>query len=199
MSEFFNPFASGGSGGGGGTDKPGRGIVEIVFLNTTDISGTAGKPGATDTYRINYTDGTHKDFIITNGANGQVGNTPIFQSNEDNSYLQVSYDNGTTFNNLIKFELLKGEDGVSITNATINNKGELILTLTGEDSINVGVVKGADGTSIKILGSLEEPNDLPGFNNELGDYNLTKFIGPPLIDSFMEFYGFTQIQKMMMQ
>lgn len=50
----------------------GKQIASISFLSTTDPSGQAGQPGATDTYRVEYNDGTHGDtFIVRNGSNGQ--------------------------------------------------------------------------------------------------------------------------------
>lgn len=44
-------------------------------------------------------------------------------------------------------EELKGDNGVGISNASINNDGELVITLTDSASINVGKVVGADGQS----------------------------------------------------
>lgn len=73
---FFDPFGgsgSGGSGGGSGAPgKDGRGISSIVFVSSTGGS-IAGIAGATDTYRINYTDGTTSTYTIKNGNNGERG------------------------------------------------------------------------------------------------------------------------------
>ena len=73
---FFDPFGgsgSGGSGGGSGAPgKDGRGISSIVFVSSTGGS-TAGIAGATDTYRINYTDGTTSTYTVKNGNNGPQG------------------------------------------------------------------------------------------------------------------------------
>lgn len=73
---FFDPFGgsgSGGSGGGSGAPgKDGRGISSIVFVSSTGGS-IAGIAGATDTYRINYTDGTTSTYTIKNGNNGEQG------------------------------------------------------------------------------------------------------------------------------
>ena len=66
---FFDPFGgsgSGGSGGGSGAPgKDGRGISSIVFVSSTGGS-IAGIAGATDTYRINYTDGTTSTYTVKN-------------------------------------------------------------------------------------------------------------------------------------
>ena len=73
---FFDPFGgsgSGGSGGGSGAPgKDGRGISSIVFVSSTGGS-IAGIAGATDTYRINYTDGTTSTYTVKNGNNGERG------------------------------------------------------------------------------------------------------------------------------
>ena len=73
---FFDPFGgsgSGGSGGGSGAPgKDGRGISSIVFVSSTGGS-IAGIAGATDTYRINYTDGTTSAYTVKNGNNGEQG------------------------------------------------------------------------------------------------------------------------------
>lgn len=73
---FFDPFSgsgSGGSGGGSGAPgKDGRGISSIVFVSSTGGS-IAGIAGATDTYRINYTDGTTSTYTVKNGNNGEQG------------------------------------------------------------------------------------------------------------------------------
>ena len=71
---FFNPFvgASGGSGSGSGAGKDGRGISSIVFSSST-LGSVAGIEGATDTYKINYTDGTSSTFKVKNGEKGSTG------------------------------------------------------------------------------------------------------------------------------
>lgn len=70
---FFDPFGGSGSGSGGGgggaPGKDGRGISSIVFVSSTGGS-IAGIAGATDTYTINYTDGTSTEFQVKNGENG---------------------------------------------------------------------------------------------------------------------------------
>ena len=73
---FFDPFGGSGSGSGGGgggaPGKDGRGISSIVFVSSTGGS-IAGIAGATDTYKINYTDGTTSTYVIKNGNNGEQG------------------------------------------------------------------------------------------------------------------------------
>lgn len=47
--------------------EKGTGISSITWISTTDISNQQGKPGATDTYRILFSDGTASQFTVTNG------------------------------------------------------------------------------------------------------------------------------------
>lgn len=65
---FFNPFGGGasGSGGTGVPGRDGRGISSIVFLSSTEGT-TPGLLGATDTYQIEYTDGTTSTYVVKNG------------------------------------------------------------------------------------------------------------------------------------
>ena len=119
---FFNPFVGNGNGGGsGGSGKDGVGIQSIEFLSSTGGE-TSGIEGATDTYQINYTNGTTTTFIVKNGNKGSQG-----LQGED------------------------GEQGVSISNILVNDNGNLIITLSNGTVIDAGMVKGADGTSINII------------------------------------------------
>ena len=49
-----------------------KGINSIVFVSSTGGS-VAGIAGATDTYRITYTDGSTSTYTVTNGAQGPQG------------------------------------------------------------------------------------------------------------------------------
>ena len=50
----------------------GKGIVDITFTSTTDVSGLAAQSGATDTYTITYTDGQTTTFPIYNGRDNLI-------------------------------------------------------------------------------------------------------------------------------
>lgn len=119
----------------------GLGIKSITFLSSTG-GDTPGIAGATDTYQIVGTDDTIiGTFNIVNGSNGEQGEQGIQGE--------------------------QGEAGLSILSTAINDNGELIITYTDNTTTNVGVVKGADGTSINILGDLTSTSELPaeGMNN----------------------------------
>lgn len=137
---FFNPFVGNGNGGGsGGSGKDGVGIQSIEFLSSTGGE-TSGIEGATDTYQINYTNGTTTTFIVKNGNKGSQG-----LQGED------------------------GEQGVSISNILVNDNGNLIITLSNGTIIDAGMVKGADGTSINIIDNLSSSDDLPDSDQTIGD------------------------------
>ncbi|MDT8337588.1 MAG: hypothetical protein RQ763_00170, partial [Sulfurimonas sp.] len=64
-----SPFGKGDKGDTGAT---GNGIASVNFIGTTDASGFAAQSGATDTYRITFTDTTTSDFTIYNGLDSDV-------------------------------------------------------------------------------------------------------------------------------
>ena len=77
--------------------------------------------GLTDTYKITYSDGSSTTFTVTNGKDGADG------------------EDGTN-----------GENGISITDAELNQSGELVLVFSDSSKITVGTVVGADGTTPHI-------------------------------------------------
>ena len=101
-----------------------------------------------------------------NGIDGKDGITPMLKVG-DNNLWHISYDSGNTWMSLgtkatgdvgIRGEKgdtglsgkdgsngVDGENGVGISNANINEEGELILAYTNGASINLGRVVGEDG------------------------------------------------------
>src|SRR5574344_1828307 len=118
----FNPFIGVSSGGSG---KDGRGIASIVFVSSTGGS-IAGITGATDTYKINYTDGTTSTYIIKNGNNGEQG--PKGDSGEQGP----KGDKGDTGEQGIQgiqgIQGSQGENGIGIQAAIIDDEGYLAIT-----------------------------------------------------------------------
>lgn len=84
--------------------------------------------GLVDHYTITFTDGTTFSFTVTNGAQGDKGETG------------ATGDKGETGD---KGD--QGETGKGISKAEINAKGELIITYTDGTSDNLGKVTGNDG------------------------------------------------------
>lgn len=191
---FFDPFGgsgSGGSGGGSGAPgKDGRGISSIVFVSSTGGS-IAGIAGATDTYRINYTDGTTSTYTVKNGNNGEQG--PKGDAGEqgpkgDPGEQGPKGDKGDTGEQGIQGEQglkgdkgdtgeqglqgeqgPKGNDGIGIQAAVVDDEGYLVITYTDGDIDKLGPVKGADGTSISIKDSLTSTSELPSSGQSKGD------------------------------
>lgn len=54
-----------------------------------------------------------------------------------------------------------GADGVSITGATVNASGDLIVDLSNGGQVNAGRVKGGDGARLDIGNSVQAVADLP--------------------------------------
>lgn len=179
---FFDPFGgsgSGGSGGGSGAPgKDGRGISSIVFVSSTGGS-IAGIAGATDTYRINYTDGTTSTYTIKNGNNGEQG--PKGDAGEqgpkgdkgDPGEQGSKGDKGDTgeqgLQGIQGEQGPKGSDGIGIQAAVVDDEGYLVITYTDGDIDKLGPVKGADGTSISIKDSLTSTSELPSSGQNKGD------------------------------
>lgn len=159
-------------------------IVNTEFVNEGQEAGIAGQ---TDKYKINYSNGTFDFFYVYNGTNGEDG-----EKGENGESLEFEWDGtqlGVKTSNQLGYEYVDligpkgdkgdtgengpqgnpGEDGVSITNAIINDLGELVITLSNGQSFNVGIVKGADGTSINIKGDLTSTEELPSFDQQNGD------------------------------
>lgn len=191
---FFDPFGGSGSGSGGGgggaPGKDGRGISSIVFVSSTGGS-IAGIAGATDTYRINYTDGTTSTYTVKNGNNGEQG--PKGDAGEqgpkgDPGEQGPKGDKGDTGEQGIQGEQglkgdkgdtgeqglqgeqgPKGNDGIGIQAAIVDDEGYLVITYTDGDIDKLGPVKGADGTSISIKDSLTSTSELPSSGQNKGD------------------------------
>lgn len=72
MMGTFNPFGSSGGGAPGHNGADGVGISSITFVSSS-AGGAAGQPNATDTYKIEYTDGNSTTFKVTNGTTGAKG------------------------------------------------------------------------------------------------------------------------------
>lgn len=153
--EWFNPFegaTGGGSGGEGRPGKDGRGITSIIFKSSTG-GATAGIPGATDTYEVKYTDNTTSTFIVKNGENGQTGSTPLLR--ESLNDIEVSYDNGTSWQTLLPLDDITGPAGTTEADAiNYDNTTSLLESSNLQDAID----ELAEKNSVKISARIN-PND----------------------------------------
>lgn len=105
-----------------------------------------GQNGIDGVDGINGTNGT-------DGIDGVDGITPQLSYDLDAEAIYVSYDNGSTWTELLNIGEMIGEiesgaagtDGVSITSCEINEDGELIVYYSSGESDNLGKIVGEDG------------------------------------------------------
>lgn len=163
---------NGANGENGNDGAAGRGIVKVE--ETAESNGV-------HTYTITYTDGTSSAFYVTDGSDGSNGaagrgiTTVAKTSTAANvDTYTISYTDGTTStfnvsNGVNGTNGTNGTDGVSVTSATVNAQGHLIISLSSGSPIDAGEVQGKDGTSINIIDSLESSSDLPSTGQTKGD------------------------------
>lgn len=114
------------------------------------------------------------------GKDGNDGVTPILKIGTDNLWY-VSYDSGTTWMFLgVKATGEKGDkgdvgtpgadgkdgkDGIGIAKAELNTNGELVLTYTDGNTVNVGRVLGVDGKDGKDASAVKVNADVTAETN----------------------------------
>lgn len=149
----FNPFLNSSSGGGSGeAGKDGRGIVSIAF-SSSNKGDAPNLSGATDTYKILYTDNTESTINVYNGLNGENGtNGKEVELKVSDEAIQWKYSGDTTWVNLVLLSDIKGADGQSISLRTNNN--HIQWKKDNEDEwtnlVSLSELKGADGFSPTI-------------------------------------------------
>jgi len=127
----------GDKGDKGDTGSTGNGISSISKTSTV---------GNVDTYTITYTNGITTTFTVTNGIDGDdgVGISSISKTSTsgDVDTYTITFTNGTTttFTVTNGTNGEDGDDGISVSNATINNSGHLIITLSNGTTIDTGNV-----------------------------------------------------------
>lgn len=113
---------------------------------------------------------------------GQDGKEVLLQVNE--TYIQWKHDGDATWQNLIALANLKGADGKGITNITINQDGELVITFSDNTTSNLGTVVGQDGKDGK-----DGKNGTNGTNGQDGEdgrgiVSITKTGTSGLVDTY---------------
>lgn len=143
------------NGAAGANGNDGVGITSVTKTSTN---------GLVDTYTIRFSNNTTKTFTVTNGAAGANGSdgvgiksiTKTGTVGKTSTYAIVLTDDTTA----LTFDITdgadgtngtNGADGVSVTNAAINNSGELVITLSQGSPINVGNVMGSDGNGVTSI------------------------------------------------
>lgn len=118
--------------------------------------------------RASDTEYTYVELKGETGDKGEKGENGADGKSAYQSALDTGFDGTETQ----WVESLKGEQGlqgISITAATIDDNGHLILTLSSGSTIDAGNAKGADGTSINIRDSLNDSSELPSTGQQIGD------------------------------
>ena len=143
-------------------------LIEVSSLRGVD--GENGKSAYELAKDTGYTDTLEKWLESLKGSNGRgiesinwkssTGGLSAGIEGAKDTY-EILYDDKTTSTFIIQNGSKgttgdTGENGISITSASLNDKGELILFFSNNTSTNVGKVKGEDGTSVKIKASKEE-------------------------------------------
>ena len=144
----------GAKGDKGDKGNTGNGIASIVKTGTS---------GLNDTYTINFTNGTHFDYIVTNGADGQTGNgiTGIVKTGTVglvDSY-RINFTNGTYFDYSVTNGAKgdkgdKGDTGNGIASITKTGTAGLVdtytITYTNGTTTTFTVTNGVDGAGTEI-------------------------------------------------
>lgn len=78
------------------------------------------------------------DLRGTNGSDGEDGSEIVMQVTS--THIQWKYENDTQWHNLIDLETLSGDEGIGILNMEINEEGELLITYTNDEVINLGKI-----------------------------------------------------------
>ena len=132
---------------------------QVVYNDETNKSGYFLKI----TY---YDDTSGEQTIITENLRGKDGDNG---ANGKSAY-DIWIDNGNSGTVQEFLDSLIGQKGISVSNATVNSTGHLIITLDNNSQIDAGYVKGADGTSVNIKGELNTTEELPAIANNGDGY-----------------------------
>ncbi len=174
--------ACGTQGEQGEKGEAGKDGISIVSVEKVDSE------GLTDTYKITYSDGNSTTFTVTNGKDGEDGSdgedgTSITDVDVNGAGELVIYLDGEPVN-LGKIVGEDGAEGVGIEGATIDENGDLILSLSNDTDIKVGKVKGEDGQDgtdgkdgISITGVKIEDGELIIAFSDGNSSNLGNIIG----------------------
>ena len=196
MAMFFAACGTQGEKGEKGEQgEAGADGISIVSVEKVDSE------GLTDTYKITYSDGNSTTFTVTNGKDGADGSdgedgTSITDVDVNDAGELVIYLDGEPVNlgKIVGENGQNGEDGkdgangVGIEGATIDENGNLTLTLTDDSIIEVGNVKGKDGTSITGVVINENSELVVSFSDGTSS-NLGKILG--IADISLEDYNLT--------
>ena len=150
----------------------------LNYTNLVSLDSLKGNDGESLEFKwegtklgVKKASGSEYTYVELKGETGEKGEKGV-DGAEGKSAYQSAIDTGFDGTEAQWIESLKGEQGlqgVSITAATIDDNGHLILTLSSGSIVDAGNAKGADGTSINIKGSLNDSSELPVTDQKVGD------------------------------
>lgn len=132
---YYSPTGSA-TGPAGEDGSDGRGISSITFKSDSDGNDTPGDPGTTDTYEIEYTDGTTTTFDVTNGSDGTGITGTSFTSDDDGN--GSPGDPGTVDTYTMSYSD-GGSDTFTVQNGYNGVNGNSITSDSGAPSDSMGI------------------------------------------------------------
>ncbi len=143
-----------------------------INSGTMNIESKGEKVFISNGHKINVADGVSGSISSRNGQVEYVDNHSenfnvyrisgtgnlLFRIDEENSELYVSEDAGVSWASL---GIVKGNDGVGIQDVSINEAGELIVTLTDGTIYNLGNIHGKDGVGVEDIKMDENGMGIP--------------------------------------
>ena len=165
--------APGNPGDPGAPGEDGNGITSITKTSTS---------GLVDTYTIKYTKKEDDTFTVTNGAPGNPGD-PGAPGEDGYSifYSSVQYKDDEKPTTISKTTITNNGREIQVGDLILSSKSDVFrVTSINNDTSNVSYnvsyttsikgEKGQDGTSVKILGSVDKVEDLNNIQNPaIGD------------------------------
>jgi len=119
---------------------------------------------------INFKGQTGKTFNWLGTLSSAPREPNVLDAYRDSTLKEARFWNGTSWQTIVIDGLSgdAGDNGISVTNATIDGSGHLILTLSDSSTIDAGVAKGSNGNN-----GTNGTNGVNGFLYETVDGNLT--------------------------
>jgi len=183
------PFGKGDKGEEG---DAGKGVVGTSWLSTTDASNLPSKSGATDTYKITYTDTTFDTFNVYNGLDLSI---------EDSLVNSVSVWSSQQISDELakKVNIIDIQDNLTDTSADkplSANQGKLLNEALGtlDQTVSASLLDKADLDSPDFVNVPTAPTAPPGTNT--GQLATTAFVEVALGSSTTTFTAPTAISPL---
>ena len=146
---------------------------KYAFIIGNGTSSARSNAFAIDWNGLIYLNNSSTGIDLTSLTSGSDGREIELQTTE--TMIQWRYVGDEAWTDLIALSSLKGDTGEKgdtgkgIQSAYIDESGNLNITYTDGNTESLGSVKGADGTSISIIDSLNSTSELPSSGQKKGD------------------------------